>query len=278
MRCSGGTRVRASPTRCLTRRQLLTASIGAALAGWRGAAGCGTGEAEEPLVDVRTGMFGALLEASYAGPLGIIRARVTRSTAGAAAQAAIDILQGSTVLATVSASAPLQVVPRTLGAASLAIRAGPANYRLRWDASTLAVESGVLPTTGAAVVEVQADSRIWRGLFDFETWSLRDPWDAPDLETFLPVDVRRPAEPFAAVFRSVILGNESRSAGAFAPTAGQRPAVLAGTAGAPCATACWTAPGGAVAAACPEPSGIVCILATAACGTAASVAYATCTR
>ncbi len=252
--------------------------MGTALAGWAVAAGCGAVAAQEPLVEVRTGMFGELLEASYAGPLGIIRARVTRSAAGTAAHATIDILEGGTPLATVTASAPLPVVPRTLGAASLAIRAGSTNYRLRWDASTLGVGSGVLPTNGTAAVEVRGGSRIWRGLFDFEAWSMRGPWDAPDLDTFLPIAARRPAEPFAAVFQSLILGDESRSAGAFAPIAGQPPAVLAGTAGAACAAACWTAPGGAVAAACPEPSGIVCILATAACGTAASVSYATCTR
>ncbi|HYM69079.1 MAG TPA: hypothetical protein VEZ44_05735 [bacterium] len=259
-----------------TRRRFLaswTTLAASAVAGWHDAP---EAAAQAPLVNIRTGMFGELMEAWYAGPQGIVRARVTRDTAGVASRARVEVLRGDAFVLTVVASTPMRAVPQTLGAAMLAVRGGATTYRLRWDASSIGVTAQEFPSNGSALVEVQSGARVWHGGFDLETWSMRGPWEGPGLDSVLPPTVTDPAAPFAAVFESIIVRSEALSGGAFAPVPGQFPVVQAGTARASCSAACWGAAGGAAAAACPTAPGIACILATSACGIAASVCNGVC--
>lgn len=259
-----------------TRRRFLascTTLAASAVAGW----GCAPGAvAQAPLVNIRTGMFGELMEAWYAGPQGIVRALVTTDTAGVASRARVDVLQGDAHLLTVVASTPMRAAPQTLGAATLVVRGGATTYRVQWDASSIAVTAQEFPSSGSALVEVQSGGRVWHGGFDLETWSIRGPWDGPDLDSVLRPAATGPAAPFAAVFESIIVRSEALSGGAFSPVPGQFPIVQAGTAGASCDAACWGAAGGAAAVACPTAPDIACILATSACGIAASACHAVC--
>ncbi len=258
-----------------SRRRLLATSAWMTLGGW--AAGeRQAAMAQPPLVTVRTGIFGDLLEASYAGPQGIVRAIITKEATGATVQATIEILQGDASLVTVTAHTPMQTVPLTLGSASFALRAGAARYRLRWDAGAIAVNAREFPSDGSALVEVRSGAQVWRGLFDLRTWSMRSPWEAPDADAAVPPAVVDLADPFAAVFQSLVVHDQGLSGGAFAPTPGVRPVLQAGTANVACSAACWGAAGGAVAAARVGAPGIICILAEGACSTAASVCHAMC--
>jgi hypothetical protein len=259
-----------------TRRRFLascTTLAASAVAWWCGAP---QAVAQVPLVNIRTGMFGELVEAWYAGPQGIVRARVTNDAAGVASRAAVEVLHGDAAVLTVVASTPMRTVPQTLGAAVLVVRGGTTTYRLRWDASSIGVTAEGFPSNGVALVEVQSGGRVWHGGFDLETWSMQEPWEGPGLDSVLPPSVTDAAAPFAAVFESIIVRSEALSGGAFAPVPGQFPIAQAGTAGASCDAACWGAAGGAAAAACQTPPDIACILATSACGIAASACHAVC--
>jgi len=259
-----------------TRKRFLASC--ATLAASAVAAWCDTPEAvaQAPLVNIRTGMFGELMEAWYAGPQGIVRARVTNDTAGVASRARVEVLHGDAFVLTVVASTPMRAAPQTLGAATLFVRGGTTTYRLRWDASAIGVTSQEFPSHGAALVEVQSGGQVWHGGFDLETWSMREPWEGPGVDSVLSPAATGAAEPFAAVFESIIVRSEALSGGAFAPVPGQFPVVQAGTARASCAAACWGAAGGAAAAACQTAPDIACILATSACGIAASACNAVC--
>jgi len=216
------------------------------------------------------------VEAWYAGPQGIVRARVSSDTAGVASRATVEVLHGDAFVLTVGASTPMRAAPQTLGAAMLVVRGGATTYRLRWDASSIGVTAQEFPSRGAALVEVLTGGRAWRGEFDLETWSMREPWEGPGLDSAFSPAVTDAAVAFAAVFESIIVRSEALSGGAFAPVQGQFPVVQAGTAQASCDAACWGAAGGAAAVACQTAPDIACILATSVCGIAASACHAVC--